>query len=120
MQSPQNIKNSFLDFRFGVQAVVSQAKQLNEKCYGFGGAQMLPILAYHMNSELEFMDAILDDNLERNLTRLPSIAPLIRTPVAGEMKNAAIMITALDSSRPILRRLLEANPRRILHPMQCY
>lgn len=120
MQSPQNIKNSFQDFRFGVQAAVSQAKQLNEKCYGFGGAQMLPILAYHMNSGLEFMDSILDDNLERNLTRLPGIAPLIRTPVAGEMENAAIMITALDSSRPILRRLLEANPRRILHPMQCY
>ena len=66
------------------------------------------------------MDAILDDNLERNMTRLPGIAPLIRTPLTGEMENAAIMITALDSTRPIMRRLLEVNPRRILHPMHCY
>ena len=120
MQNPQNIKDSFLNFKLGVQSVVSQAIQLNEKCYGFGGAQMLPILAYHMDSDLAFMEAILDDNFDRNMTKLPGVSPFIRTPLVGEIENAAIMITALDSTRPIMRRLLADHPRRILHPMQCY
>jgi hypothetical protein len=120
MQNPQNIKDSFLNFKLGVQSVVSQAIQLNEKCYGFGGAQMLPILAYHMDSDLAFMEAILDDNFDRNMTKLPGISPVIRTPLVGEIENAVIMITALDSTRSIMRRLLVENPRRILHPIQCY
>jgi hypothetical protein len=114
------IKKGFVDFKFTIQAAINQAMELKEKCYGFGGAQMLPILAYHMGSNLEFMDAILDDNIERNETTLPGILPGIRLPIESEMENAAIMITALDSTRPILQRLLTANPRRVMHPMQCY
>jgi hypothetical protein len=114
------IKKGFVDFKFTIQAAINQAMELKEKCYGFGGAQMLPILAYHMNSNLEFMDAILDDNIDRNKMKLPGILPEIRLPLEGEMENAAIMITALDSTRPILQRLSIANPRRIMHPMQCY
>ena len=81
---------------------------------------MLPILTYHMGSNLEFMDAILDDNIERNGTTLPGIVPEIRLPLEGEMDEATILITALDSTRPILKRLLSANPRRIMHPMHLY
>ncbi len=120
MQDPQYIKDSFQNFKLGIQSVVNQAIQLEEKCYGFGGAQMLPILSYHMDSDLDFMEAILDDNFDRNMTKLPGVSPFIRTPLDGEIENAAIMITALDSTRPIMRRLLAENPRRILHPMQCY
>lgn len=119
-QNLKAIKKGFVDFSFALQAAINQAMELKEKCYGFGGAQMLPILAYHMGSNLDFMDAILDDNIERNETVLPGILPGIRLPIEGEMENAAIMITALDSTRPILQRLLAVNPRRIMHPMQCY
>lgn len=120
LQNLNNIKRSFAEFKLNLRMTIDQAISLKEKCFGFGGAQMLPILAYHMGSNLDFMDAILDDNIERNGTTLPGIFPEIRTPIDGEMDNATVMITALDSTRPILRRLLSANPRRIMHPMHCF
>jgi len=117
LQNLDNIKKRFLDFKFTIQTALNQASDLKESCYGFGGAQMLPILAYHMGSKLEFMEAILDDNIERNGKYLPNILPEIRLPVEGEIEHSIVMITALDSTRQILQRLLSLNPRRIINPM---
>jgi len=114
------IKSDFREFQKVLGASISQAEKLPEKCYGFGAAQMLPVLAYHMESDLGFMDAILDDNPDRHLTYLPGVKPLIRKPEPGEMGSAAVMITALDSSRSILSRLIKDKPRRILYPIQCF
>ena len=120
VQNIEAVKRSFDDFKSMIRTAVNQAVDLRETCFGYGGAQMLPVLAYHMESNLDFMDAILDDNSERHMTSLPGVSPIIRAPMKGEMDDAAVMITALDSARPILRRLLNVKPRRIIHPMQCF
>jgi hypothetical protein len=111
------IKKSYQDFSMSMINLNNQLSNIDEEIFGFGAAQMLPILAYHMKSKLEMMSAILDDNIERINTRLPSIAPIIRLPNVEEVRDASVVITALDSSRPIIKRLLELNPRRIIIPM---
>lgn len=115
-----SLRRKFADFKLSLQVTLDQVSSLKEDCFGFGGAQMLPILAYHMGSDLDFMNAILDDNVDRSGTRLPGVSPEIRTPLVGEISDATIMITALDSARPILRRLIDVNPRRIIHPLHCF
>jgi hypothetical protein len=111
------IKNSYQDFSISLINLDNQLRNLDEEIFGFGAAQMLPILAYHMKSRLEMMSAILDDNIERTNTRLPSIYPIIKTPKIEEVRGSSVVITALDSSRPIMKRLIELNPRRIISPM---
>lgn len=113
----EKVKEAFSEFKTMIKSSRDQAIGLNEKCYGFGAAQMLPVLAYHMESDLGFMEVILDDNPDRSMCRLPGVSPLIRAPMDGEIQDAAVMVTAIDSSRAILSRLIELNPRRILHPM---
>lgn len=113
----QDVKRAYSEFRDALGFAYEQAVSLGEVCFGFGAAQMLPILAYHMQSDLGFMEAILDDNQERWTSRLPGVKPLIRGLKDNELTDAAVMITALDSARPIARRLLGLNPRRILYPL---
>ena len=119
-QTLNHVKGAFTEFKTMLRCSRDQAASLGEKCYGFGAAQMLPILAYHMESDFGFMEAILDDNPERSMCRLPGVSPVIRAPIDGEVHDAAVMITALDSTRPILKRLIELNPRRILNPVHSF
>lgn len=114
---PETIRDNFSQFKTSLRLAVEQAQSLREPVYGYGGAQMLPILAYHMESDLSFMRAIIDDNPERSNSRLPGILPIIREAAVNELKDAAVMVTALDSSRGIIKRLLDLNPRRVLYPL---
>ena len=59
------------------------------------------------------MKAIIDDNSERIGSYLPYINPPISRVEDVDIKNSTIVITALDSSRSLMNRLLELNPRRI-------
>jgi len=89
----------------------------DERLFGFGAAQMLPILAYHMQSDLSVLEAILDDDPERQGRRLAGLKPEIVNPdnIKG-LEECTILVTAIDSARPILKRLIELNPRHIIVP----
>ena len=85
--------------------------------YGFGAAQMVPTLAYHMDSDLGFLTAILDDDPRRDGLFYPGLSVGTRTPSEDySLANAAALITAVDSTRPILRRLIEMNPQHLIIP----
>lgn len=86
--------------------------------YGFGAAQMLPALAYHMKTDFSFLESILDDNPERTDKRYPHMPVWIRKPTPDmSFESSWVLITALDSLRPIMQRLLTLKPRRILVPL---
>jgi hypothetical protein len=116
-QGLQYLRTNYAAYKDTLSKSRDQVVALGEKVYGFGAAQMLPILAYHMETDLGFMEAILDDNPDRANTRLPTVKPIIRPPQEGELNDAAVMITALDSARPIMQRLINLNPRRIHTPL---
>ena len=107
------IRSLYSDFKNELIASKNQLMLLDKNIYGFGAAQMLPILAYHMDSNLEFMKAIIDDNSERIGTYLPYINSPIISVNDVDIENSTIVITALDSSRNLMKRILELNPRRI-------
>lgn len=86
--------------------------------YGFGAAQMLPTLAYHMKSDLSFLRCIWDDNPSRNQKTYPHLPVRIRRPdPETTLEDGTVLITALDSTRPILKRLLDLKPRYIIRPL---
>lgn len=94
------------------------AKITHEKFYGFGAAQMVPSLVYHIPNQLREMDQIIDDNTERQGLKYPHLPFKIVSPKQVNLEDANVVITALDSARPILERLIKLKARRILIPSQ--
>jgi hypothetical protein len=117
----ENVNKRFMSFQELLRIAFEHFAQLDEPCYGFGAAQMLPVLAHHMGSDLSFLEAILDDNDERTGKFLPGInSPIVAPDQVKNFSGVSIMISALDSIRPILRRLIDLSPRRILHPLNMF
>lgn len=97
---------------------ITLSEKSNEKFYGFGAAQMVPSLVYHIPDQLKEMDQILDDNIERQGLKYPHLPFKIISPMQVNLEDANVVITALDSARPILERLIKLKARRILIPSQ--
>lgn len=87
--------------------------------FGYGAAQMLPTLAYHLAFDLRNLRAILDDNPSKAGLTYPDVAVKIATTGNfPSLRESAVLITAIDSTRNILPRLKNLDPRYILHPFQ--
>ena len=115
------IKNEILSFKRRAIQTKNKMLDINEKIYGFGAAQMLPILAYHMETDLSFIEGIIDDNPDRVGQFLPNIeAPIISSENLKNIDESCIFISALDSTRPILKRIIDLNPRKIINPINLF
>jgi len=87
--------------------------------YGYGAAQMLPVLAYHMKTDFGQLAAVLDDDPEKDGIGYSNLPVKVMLPGrATRLSEATVLITAIDNVAPIMTRLLENRPRRILHPLQ--
>ena len=119
--SDEDVLPSLELFRSQLRSFVGVVRHLRQRgvnVVGYGAAQMVPTLAYHMESDMGFLECILDDNPERTGLMYPRLKPLIRLPkeVAG-LGDSAIAVLALDSEVPILKRLFESRPRYIVCPL---
>lgn len=93
----------------------------NQTIYGYGAAQMLPTVAYHLKSDFAFMKSVLDDNPEREGLMYPNMPVKIERP--GDhftLKGSNVMITALDSLRPIMKRVFSLGAKRVLVPLNIF
>ena len=114
----EHCKNSFLQFKTQLESVMSVLDNIDGVIYGFGGAQMLPTLAYHMGTDLSFLECILDDNPDRHGLTYPHLRARIKRPSASlDLSDASVLITALDSARPIMKRIIDLNPKYVVKPL---
>jgi len=111
--SEKIIVDNFKVFKNSLQESLIQMQYINEEVIGLGAAQMLPTIAYHMESNLNFISKIYDDNEDRVDKYLPYVSPQIQKFSSDSISDAIILITALDSSRVLLKKILGNNPRRI-------
>lgn len=87
--------------------------------YGLGAAQMLPVLAYHLRSDLSFLSCVLDDDPRRVGLTYPGLSVSIRKPSPDiDLRSGRVLITALDAARPLIQRAVELGARQILMPVQ--
>ena len=107
------IIDNFRAFKNSLQESLKQILFFDEKVIGLGAAQMLPTIAYHMESNLDFISKIYDDNDDRVNKYLPYISPKIQKFSSSDISDAIILITALDSSKLLLKKILAHDPRRI-------
>lgn len=85
---------------------------------GYGAAQMLPVLAWHLGSDFGCLEAVLDDDPGKDGLRYANLPVGIRTPLGPEVwRDATILVTAMDHAAPILHRILADRPRQIILPL---
>lgn len=87
------------------------------RIYGYGAAQMLPVLAYHMGTDLSELVAVLDDDPEKDgigYWNLP--VKVMSSARATDLLESAVLITAIDNVQPIMAKLLANRPRHIVYP----
>jgi len=107
-------------FKDNMRVISQRLKCLkDEKIYGYGAALMLPVLGYHLNTDFSFLEALMDDDIKKDgkyYVNLP-----IRIYYSGKIKkdvlnNATVLITALDSAKPIITKLLSGRVKNIIYP----
>jgi len=87
------------------------------KFAGFGAAQLLPNLAYHMKTDFAEFEAIFDDDSSKVGLTFPSIQCCIQSSkTKSNLQEYGILVTAVDSSRSIIARISELGARFILTP----
>jgi SAM-dependent methyltransferase len=86
--------------------------------YGYGAAQMLPVLGYHMKTDFGNLIAILDDDESKDgigYWNLP--VKVLSCSKVENLREATVVITALDNVQPIMQKLLAIRPRHIIFPL---
>jgi len=94
------------------------ASKYRRQIFGYGAAEMLPVLAYHLETDLSFLTAILDDNSARDgwyYQNLPT--PIWFADRVDDLSDSSVMLTAIDNAVPILLKLFQRRPKQILLPI---
>jgi hypothetical protein len=87
------------------------------KVYGLGAAQNFPSLAYFLG-DVSFLESILDDSPARQNKFFPGFPVPIKAPDASmQLDKAAIMITAPDYGRVLVRRAAELKAEQLILPV---
>lgn len=117
--SEETLRLSIYDFEKLMSACHNQILELPGKAVGFGAAQMLPVLNYHLKGLLASnVERIVDDNQQRQGKFFPGIStPISSLDSIQDYESANIIITALDSTRSIIKRIHHLSPRSILVPI---
>ena len=86
--------------------------------YGYGAAQMLPVLAWHLGTDFEWMASVLDDDKGKHGMRYANLPISVECPENDEIwRDASILITAVDHATALIKRLSEARPKQIVVPL---
>lgn len=93
-------------------------KDIPTPIYGYGAGLMLATLGYHLNTDFSNLECILDDDPSKDGMTYRNIPVTVRdTKRLMPKPNSSYLITSMENIRPIYRRILELNPRRIISPL---
>jgi hypothetical protein len=123
-EDPESASYRARDIHAAYEIFSSQAKRIGERLpalskdaalYGYGAAQMLPVLAYHMNTQMAEFKAVIDDDPSRNGWYYQNLwPPILHSSTVTDLMQSTVLITAVDNMKPIMKRLLELRPRHIV------
>lgn len=111
------VKTSISLFQRQMNTTREVLDSLEGPIFGYGAAQMLPVLAYHLKTDLAFLEAVLDDDPEKKGVRYWNLpVQIIPSAEIDGLADASVLITAVDNAEPIMRRLFENRPKHIICP----
>ncbi|OGL41486.1 MAG: hypothetical protein A3C43_01325 [Candidatus Schekmanbacteria bacterium RIFCSPHIGHO2_02_FULL_38_11] len=90
----------------------------NTHIYGYGAALMLPVLAYHLKTDLSFLKAVIDDDKEKDDLFYANLPVQVQHSNKIENTNGlTIFVTAIDNIKPIMTKLFAFRPKHIIYPL---
>ncbi|WP_447968290.1 class I SAM-dependent methyltransferase [Nitrospira sp. M1] len=101
----------------GIAKEVLEGKGMNPR-YGYGASPMLPTLAYHLQSDLSCLTAIIDDDASKDNWFYENLPVQIHTPsVVRDWEDATVLITAPEGVTSIMARCHQYQPKHVLYPL---
>jgi SAM-dependent methyltransferase len=86
--------------------------------YGFGAAQMLPVLAWHLGTNFEWLISVLDDDRNKDGLKYANLPVSVAYPANDEIwRDATVVVTAVDHAPALLGRLRNSRPKQIVLPL---
>jgi hypothetical protein len=104
--------SSLAMFKKQVALFNEQIANFDEVCL-YGAAQMLPVLLYHLNNDRLNSTTIYDNNINRIGLKYPYLDLFIQAPPVS-LASKTIVISALDSYRPIFKKIADLQPKRVV------
>lgn len=116
--SKERYQEAIVSFRSTMENTSKQIENSHGSVYLYGAAQMLPSLIYHFSdSAKKKVVGIIDDNPSRQGRYFPHLGiEILSSNAIQDFSDSTIVISALDSARPILHQILKLNPRTIIIP----
>lgn len=116
--SADKIRNGYLYFKEEMKHTGTKLSALEVPVYGFGAALMLPILAYHLQNDFSGFKAVLDDDKKKKGLYYINLPVQIQKPLERQVYcDSTFVVTAVNTTRSVLPRILELKPKRIIFPM---
>ncbi len=88
-----------------------------ESLYGYGAANMLAVLAYHLKNDLSSFKNILDDDLTKDGWSYWNLPVSIIHSNKISLSNVSVCVTAVDNVQPIMTRLMRERPVNVVYPL---
>jgi len=90
-----------------------------EELFGYGAGLQLAVFGYHLNNDFSSFNCIIDDDKEKDgLFYLNLPVPIKNSAKIDKdkLKEAIVVVTAINFSRGILKNLIPLDPKRIILP----
>jgi hypothetical protein len=118
LERKTTIKNALHEYRQQMSLLSQQLQKFRGDIYGYGASLMLATLAYHLNTDFSELICVLDDDQQKNNIGYQNIPVRVRYSGSENLQpNCNYLITSLENTRNIFRRLMELSPRRVLVPL---
>lgn len=114
------IRQRYSAFRRRMDSVIESLEFLRKdvQIVGYGAAQMLPVLAWHLRTDLSYLHHVVDDDPTKDGLRYSNLPVEIQSVAADQdLTESAVLITAPDHAGAIIAKLQAAPPRHIVHPL---
>jgi len=118
--STDEIRQRYAAFRRRMDTVIESLEFLRNdvQIVGYGAAQMLPVLAWHLRTDLSFLQYVVDDDPAKNGLQYSNLPVEIQSVTANQnLVDCAVLITAPDHAGAIIAKLQASRPRHIVHPL---
>lgn len=118
--SSDSIRQRYAAFRRRMDSVIESLEFLREgvQIVGYGAAQMLPVLAWHLRTDFSYLHHVVDDDPTKNGMWYSNLPVEIQSVTADQdFTKSAVLITAPDHARAIIAKLQAIPPRHIVHPL---
>lgn len=117
-QRKKQIKKAIQHYRDQMQLLSAQLQKFHKQIYGYGASLMLATLGYHLKTDFSELICILDDDPLKDLTGYQNVPVKVRfSGVYHPEPNSNYLITSLENSRCIFKKIMDLSPRRVLTPL---